>query len=131
MTDDIDKFIQACKNGDIEQVKRLMKIVDPSVDDNWAICIASSRCHLNVVRLLLTDSRVDPSEDDNFSIRWASIHGHLEVVRLLLEDPRVDPTARNNCAMRSAHWSIRDKITQLFTEHMYRLDGPEYTRGIL
>ena len=46
---------------------------------NWA----SHNGHLEVVKLLLQDSRVDPSAEDNGAIRWASFNGYLEVVKLL------------------------------------------------
>jgi hypothetical protein len=57
---------------------------------------------LQVVELLLSDSRVDPTVEDNVAIRIASRRGHAEVVRSLLEDPRVDRYSRNDEAMRGA-----------------------------
>ncbi len=41
--------------------------VDPSADDNGAICWASERGHVEVVKLLLNDPRVDPSAYNNNS----------------------------------------------------------------
>ncbi len=58
--------------------------------------------HIEVVNILLEDSRVDPSAKDNYASRWASYYGHIEVVNRLLEDPRVDPSAVDNYAIRLA-----------------------------
>ena len=46
--------------------------------------------HIDIVKLLLQDTRVDPSDRDNYAIRRTSEKGHVEVVKLLLQDPRVD-----------------------------------------
>ncbi len=61
--------------------------VNPSAQDNIAMCVASQNGYDAIVRLLLKTPRVDPSARDNFAIWSASEYGHLEVVRLLLEDP--------------------------------------------
>jgi hypothetical protein len=57
---------------------------------------------LEVAKLLLADSRIDPSFDNNEMIISVSEKGHTEFVKLLLKDPRVDPTANNNKALKSA-----------------------------
>ena len=68
--------------------------------------IKSSECgHIEVVKILLTDSRVDPCDDNNYAIRLASERGHIEVVKLLLKDPRVDPGDDNNFAIE---WASRN-----------------------
>ena len=65
--------------------------VDPSVDDNIAIRIASEKGHMDVVKRLLQDPRVDPSASRNQAIRFASMSGRAGIVGRLLQDPRVDP----------------------------------------
>jgi hypothetical protein len=123
----------ASVNGHLELVRLLLEDsrVDPSSIANAPIRYASENGHVDVVRLLLTDPRVDPSAEDNYAIRFASHYGHVDVVRLLLEDSRVDPTAEDNDAIRWARVNDHSEIVELLTEHQYRLDGPEYTRGIL
>ena len=81
----IHKFIIACGDGDITRVSTLLPLVDPSDYDNWAIRVASHNGQLDIVRLLLEDSRVDPSVLQNLAIQLASENGHTEVVRLLTE----------------------------------------------
>lgn len=75
---------------------------DPVVDDNLPLREAAMNGHLQLVKILLQDSRVNPAARDNFAIRLASAKGHLPVVRLLLEDPRVDPSAVDNYSIRYA-----------------------------
>ena len=86
----VDKFIEACKIGDISVIERYIREGgDPSFANNTAIQWASVNGHTEVVKLLLSDKRVDPSADNNIAIRSASNYGHRDVVKLLLEDDRV------------------------------------------
>ena len=122
----------ACRDGNIAVVKRLLFLLaDPSANGNWAIQLASKHGHLEIVKLLLDDPRVDPSTSDNLAIRCASHNGHTEVVKLLLEDPRVDPSVYYNQAIRNSRENGHTEVVDLLTEHMYRLDGPEYNKNIL
>jgi hypothetical protein len=57
--------------------------------------------HVEVVKLLLADSRVDPSADNQLAIQWACEFQHVEVVKLLLADSRVDPSAYNQFPIRN------------------------------
>src|SRR5260221_12176679 len=66
-------------------------IFDPSIKNNQVIKNACFYGHLEIVKLLLQDSRVDPSANNNYAIRWTSENGHLKIVKLLLKHPRVDP----------------------------------------
>src|SRR5690349_9739066 len=106
-------------SSDVEEVKNALKEgVDPSAENNEglyyhlnlinsAIRLASRYGHLEIVKLLMSDSRVDPSAENNeglcyhlnlinSAIRLASRYGHLEIVKLLLSDNRVDPSANSN-----------------------------------
>ncbi len=58
--------------------------------------------HLDIVRILLADPRVDPAVNDNRAIRVAAGYGHLDIVEILLDDPRVDPSAEVNAPIRWA-----------------------------
>jgi ankyrin repeat protein len=90
--------------------------VDPSVDENVAIRLASERGHDRVVKLLLADPRVDPGAQNNRAIRVASFNGHDSVVKLLLSDPRVDPAAHNNYAIRYATSRGHVSVVELLLE---------------
>jgi len=97
----MSNFIQAVRDGDLEKVKLLLPISDPSENNSDAIRWASYNGHLEVVKLLLSDPRVD-SSDVNTAIRYASSNGRTEIVKFLLADPRVDPSANNSDAIRWA-----------------------------
>src|SRR3972149_5184807 len=72
------------EKGDSEVVELLLADprVDPSVNNNFAIRMASEYGRNKVVALLLVNSRVDPSANDNYAIRRASEYGHNKVVEL-------------------------------------------------
>lgn len=96
------EFTAACGIGDVDTVKKLIKDVDPTVNNHWALSLAANNGHLEVVKTLLEDPRVDPSDDDNVTIAQSSRGGYLEIVKELLKDPRVDPSDANNVAIRWA-----------------------------
>jgi len=95
------RFLDACREGQIDTVRELLSRIDPS-DDKIAMSSASYNGHADVVALLLADSRVDPSHYGNGAIIYASENGHADVVALLLADPRVDPSGSDNDAIRRA-----------------------------
>lgn len=111
-----DRFREAVKMNNIDEVKKYLKIVDPSEDESWAIRWASGWGHLEIVRLLLSDSRVDPAANNNFAIRVASINGYLEIVQLLLSDPRVDPSVDDNFAIRRVSFNGSLKMIRLLLQ---------------
>ena len=125
----MDKFLEACKSGNATAVESLLPFVDPSANDNWAIGYTSGHGYVNIVRLLLTDPRVDSSARNNSAIRWASLNGDVEVVKLLLEDSRVDQSVID--IVRWSTYKSHVDVMRVFTEHQFRLDGPEYTKNII
>eukprot|EP00586_Coscinodiscus_wailesii_P000658 CAMPEP_0172481592 /NCGR_PEP_ID=MMETSP1066-20121228/7590_1 /TAXON_ID=671091 /ORGANISM="Coscinodiscus wailesii, Strain CCMP2513" /LENGTH=277 /DNA_ID=CAMNT_0013244037 /DNA_START=51 /DNA_END=884 /DNA_ORIENTATION=- len=76
--------------------------VDPSINNNEAICWACLTGDSCLVKGLLMDERVDPSVHYDLAICKASAYGHLGVVQELLRDTRVDPSAQENYALRKA-----------------------------
>jgi len=92
-------LITAAEKGQTSVVKMLLADahVNPSANDNDAICIASAKGHTDVVEVLLADARVDPTANTNQAIRVASSRGHTNVVKVLLADPRV--AANDNFAI--------------------------------
>ena len=120
-----DLLIKAAKEGDEKLVENLILVgVDPSVNNNEAIIVASKYGQIEVAKALVKDKRVDPSANNNQAIIDAStasdlnaelfryieypwqVEGHretakmenefrhMEVIELLLQDPRVDPSAQ-------------------------------------
>ncbi len=90
-----------------------MDIFDLADNDNYAIRIASEYGQTEVVKLLLTSSRVDPTAGTNFAITFASEYGHADVVKLLLDDGRADPTTRNNYPIKWATQNGHDAVVKL------------------
>lgn len=87
--------------------------VDPATQNNQAILRASENGHVEVVQLLLNDSRVDPSDNRNIAICMACKHGHANVVKLLLCDERVNPSDNKNELIQNACRSGRVNIVKL------------------
>jgi hypothetical protein len=85
---------------DVERIKTLLKEgVDPSYDNNEAIgrapqgdIFSSSKTvdprSAELVKLLLSDSRVDPSANDNVALYYAVKANDIESVKLLINDKR-------------------------------------------
>jgi len=89
---------------DVRYKRGAKRSVDPSVDDNYPIKIASESGNTEVVKLLLSDPRVDPTVNNNGVIKRAAKNGHVKVVKILLDDGRIDPTTQDNYALQ---WSSR------------------------
>jgi hypothetical protein len=88
-----EKLIISLGKGHYEEFKILLQdpSVDPSVDNNRLLTMATCNGSIQAINLLLNDSRVDPSFENNLIIRCAELGGHLAVVERLLQDPKVDP----------------------------------------
>ena len=109
-----ERFTYAIIFGDIELIRKLIvEGVDPSVYNDWAIKYAIKHRYVEVVELLLKDSRIDPSVSRNWIIRYVCENGYIRVVRLLLGDSRVDPSANDNYAIRSASYNEHIEIVEL------------------
>jgi len=114
---DIDDIKEVSEYGLIDEVKRLLdKGVDPSINGNYAIRMASQNGHTEIVRLLLQDERVDPSINGNYAIRMASRNGHTDIVKLLLQDERVDPSVYDNNVIRGASQYGYTEIVKLLLQ---------------
>ena len=91
----------ACFQGYTDVVNILLQYpwIDPTLHDEKNISVidlAIKKGHLEIVKLLLEDSRIDPSEEGSFVLGLASEYGHLDIVQLLLQCPQVDPSDKNN-----------------------------------
>lgn len=73
-------------------------LIDPAFDDNYAIKKASEMGYTDIVRILLSDSRIDPED----SLILAIQNNHLGVVRQLLNDIRTNVKANDNQALMTA-----------------------------
>ncbi len=92
-------FAEAAARGNIKRVSSLLN--NPDINPYDAIGKAVENGHIEIVRLLLTDSRIDPSTNNCMTIQKAAKSGHIEIVKLLLADPRIKRNLENlNVIMR-------------------------------
>lgn len=81
---------------------------------NELFTCASYDGNLEIIKVLIIDSRLDPSHDDNCAIGVASQNGHLETAKLLLSDPRVNTdTGNENYSLRISSKNGHLKIVRL------------------
>ena len=82
-----------CENGMIDEVSSLIKKEQFETDiiqkGFYKACV---HAHIEIIKLLLKDSKCDPLSTKNYAIKIASMYGQYEVVKLLLTDERVDPS---------------------------------------
>lgn len=107
---------QACREGDINKVKELLKNgADPRDDNHWPIRSACYYDKAKIVEILLQDGRADPTVCENWAIRIASLHGFTDVLKLLLDDGRADPADKNFAivyACRNGHTKVVELLLQ-------------------
>ena len=79
------QLIDACKDGDLKQVKELIeKGVNVHTYDDYALMYASQYGHLDLVKYLI-EQGADINARNDFALRYASQYGHLDVVKYLIE----------------------------------------------
>jgi hypothetical protein len=95
-----EEFENACNDGDVQKVRRLLKSpsVDPRLNEANPMVYAASCGWWELVRELILDGRTDPTAGNNAVIKIASGRGNFPTVQLLLNDSRIDPSASKNGA---------------------------------
>ena len=105
MTYSTDEFIEFCKTGDLEKVKKCIKQgIKPNIYNNAPMRCATFSGHLEVVKYLASLDSVDPGANGSYVIKLASENGHLDVVKYLASLDSVDPGTADNYAIRWASW---------------------------
>ena len=113
-------LIRAVEARNIVECRRLIETGGANVNAdrdkyaNTALHLASSRGHLDIVRLLLTEGAdITIADNDGMTaLHWASSRGHLDIVRLLLTEGADITIADNNgrtaliLASRNGHIDI-------------------------
>ena len=67
----------------------LSQSINPAVNDNYCLITASQNGDLDLLHLLLLDSRVDPTAQDHMAIKLAASRDHLKCVELLMMHPQI------------------------------------------
>ena len=86
-----DKALKdSCLFGSTEVVEDILKNkkINPSINGQYCLTMASSLGYVDIVKLLLRDPRVKPEINDSIAIGLAAKMDRLEVVKLLTEDGR-------------------------------------------
>jgi hypothetical protein len=109
-----DLFCGAVEMNCLELVELLLS--DSRCDPtelDYGILMACMMGYTRMASLLLKDGRITPDVQDQLCIRTACERGHHEVVRILLNDPRVDPTARNHECIRLAAKFGHERVVEM------------------
>jgi len=92
MSEDLSKFFDSCKNGNIEEVKTFLdkgvNVNSTNSEMKTPLIIASSRGHINIVSLLLQrNANIHAKNIRQYnSLHFACFYGYSEVVNLLLDN---------------------------------------------
>lgn len=103
----------ACRNGYVELVQLLINQHYNHIRYDLSLIEAVIYGHIDIVKIILTQTNVDPSVNNNEAIIAASRKGHEEIVELLLQDSRVDPSDNDNSAIINTIDNRHVYITQL------------------
>jgi len=100
------QLLSACEKGNIKEVIQLLheQDLDPNCGDpeNYGrtpLYLACKNGHIEIVKLLLSDTRVDINKANGYGqtpLFLACQEGHIDIVELLLKDDRVDINKSTN-----------------------------------
>lgn len=116
LSNPIDNFLNSVSKNNVMNVETLLNFVDPSIENNKAIIIATEKGYLDMVKLLLTDLRVNPSVDDNYALIEACRRGYAMIVKKLLSDKRVSPVNVNANPLTTAIDNNNPQIVKILLE---------------
>lgn len=85
----------ATKNNDVDEVKRLIPISDPKMEDSSALLRAVDNVDMTMLELLIPI--YDPHRKNRSVLQYAAEKGHTECVNLLI--PVSDPKTNNSGAL--------------------------------
>lgn len=115
----------ACKFGNIETIKLLLKHVDidPTTKDNYCLRQAIKNQYHDIVDLLMKDPRIDINFDNNWAIKKICKLGDIQLFEMFFRDPRIDIFMDDNFCIkivcRYAHINILKILLTVYTdEHM-------------
>lgn len=81
--DNDSALIQACKKGNLKEVKRLLPLSNPQTHNSVAIRWAAEYGCLEIVQLLAPLSNLH--SQGCFAVQAAAVHGRVEILKCLLE----------------------------------------------
>lgn len=90
----LKNVVQVQKNKEAFEILISDPRVDPSLEDNILIYLASINQCFEMIKILLLCPSVDPLARSEIAVRTAMINGNKEITDLILNDPRVLPIER-------------------------------------
>jgi hypothetical protein len=125
---DQNRFLKACKNGDITTLKSLdYSKIDIHAYNEHAFQHACSNGHLNIVKFLLsseeTHRHINIHADDELAFRLACENGHLPIVKYLISlEPEygLDICARNGYIFECSNFQIRHLLIQNYPNYNWK-----------
>lgn len=81
--------------------------------------------HVDIVKILLMNTKIDPGYNNNRSIWYASRYGHIDIVELLLNDVRVNLHVNDDIIMR---WAIMGNYIDM-VKLLLKYDPTDDTRS--
>ena len=116
----------ACTYGYLDMAKYILeKDIDPTVNNNSVIGIASDKGYLDIVKLLLNWERneeiIDPRSNMNYAFAYGCRNGYIDVVKFLLgwkgpNDEYIDPRLINNTPYAFAKMSKQHEIIEILLD---------------
>jgi ankyrin repeat protein len=85
------EFENSVRNNDFSLAKKLItnKYVNPILNDNIVILLATLNQNYDIVKLLLEDGRVSPTVNESQVAKICCEHGNLDILKLFINDKRV------------------------------------------
>lgn len=116
-------FLKCIATGNLNHLEILLNYVDPSIDGNRAIIIAT-RCKFpNILERLLKDHRIDPSDVNIFPklTDISSSMGDLDTLKILLNDPRLNSIDNYKFSLEIAASTGRVEVVNFLLSRLYQM----------
>jgi len=112
-------FYWGCCYGDLELVQELLASYEgkENLGLNLGFYAAGVEGRINIVKLLLLNSKLDPSGCNNGALYWCCLNGNEQMARILLDDLRVDPNYPNNLPIGVAGKGGNLNIVKMLLAH--------------
>jgi hypothetical protein len=82
------QFLEACKDGQLEEAKRLVRDyqIDVHADHEIAFLRACSKGQIDTAKWLIYDHSVNVHIDNDLAFRWACSNGRIDTAKWLIKD---------------------------------------------
>lgn len=109
-TKNTELLFEAARDGNAEEVRRLIPISDPKNNDSMALQVAASYGHTECVKLLIPVS--DPKANNSAALGWAALYGNTDVLKVLIavSDPKVNDSVALRQAVLHGHTDCVDAL---------------------